>query len=458
MPVSESSANAVEVAGSGGLGLRVRARVLITGPDGRVLVVGRPGELPGGPLGDRESLIGAAREGVEKVVPVVALIGEPLLVTVDEANGLTVVFDGLRSAETLPPDAVEAGWGWAEAAAVPAAEEALAARAAGRIRYREALWWPIRLRGPGGSPPPSLGALLAGREQSNDVVEWVLGVILGGFATDSTFGSVRGIWWRGPDDPESGKVEALHRILMALAGAGIVNEHGEDEISWVERVDVPAVYRAATDVGLVGQRVHARLLITDADGRVLADGERPVLPGGSIGTGVDLAAAAAAEAYRASGVTARVGAPLAVTVTQHRGLTVIFEARVDDVGTARFVDPAGVHGALEAVAARADGRIRYLEELWWPIQAGRPGGLGPLLRTKTDDDVASWTLGVLLRAFPNDMGFTPFQGAWHGTDHPLYPIGAALHEVLIALARAGVLDEDGGTGFSWSSPVQVQSM
>lgn len=443
------------------LGLRVRARLLITDAGGRVLVVGRPGVLPGGPLGERESLVGAAREGAERNVPVVALVGDPLVVTVDRAEGLTVVFDGLRSAETLPPDAVEDGWGWADPAAVPGAQEALAARAAGRISYREAPWWPTRLRAHRGFPRPSLGALLSSRTESNDVVEWMLGMIVGAFPVDATFGSLRGLWWR-PGDPEHRKVEALHRILMALAGAGVVDEDGEDEISWASRVDVPAVYHAATDLDLVRHGVRARLLVTDAGGRVLATGERPVLPGGPIGSRPDLASAAVEEAYAASGVIARVGAPLAVTVTEHRGMTVIFEAQADKAGTARFVDPAEVHGAVEASAARVAGRIRYVEQLWWPVREvplhqGRfPRGLGELLREPTDDDVASWALGVLLGVFPAVMDFAPFQGAWWGTDHPLYPIGDALHQVLMSLARAGVLDEDAELEFRWAARVDVR--
>jgi hypothetical protein len=238
--VNEISANAVEMASPDGLGLRVRAQVLITGPDGRVLAVGRPGVLPGGPLAGRTSLVGAARDGVEQHVPVVCLVGDPLLVTVDRADGLTVVFDGLRSAETLAPDAVEDGWRWAEPSDVHGAEEALAARAAGRARYQEVLWWPAPTRLDGRRTAPHLGALLTSTT-SNDVVEWVLGVIVGAFPADSTFSSVRGIWWSGPDDPESAKVDALHRILMALAGAGVVDEEDEMDISWSARVDVQGV-------------------------------------------------------------------------------------------------------------------------------------------------------------------------------------------------------------------------
>jgi hypothetical protein len=219
------------------LGLRVRAQVLITRTDGKVLAVGEPAALPGEPLGDRRSLIAAAREGVEKDVPIVALIGEPLVLTVDRPHGVTVVFDGLRSAETLPTDAVETGWRWAEPSAVPGVEEALAARAAGRTRYREDLCWPLSERRDGGATAPYLGALLS-TIRDNDVVEWVLGVILGAFPVDTTFMSVRGLWWAMQDDPDKDVVGALHRILMALAEAGVIDEVDETEISWSARVEV----------------------------------------------------------------------------------------------------------------------------------------------------------------------------------------------------------------------------
>lgn len=222
------------------------------------------------------------------------------------------------------------------------------------------------------------------------------------------------------------------------------------------------------DPSVVVSRVHARILVSDGD-RVLAVGDAPVLPGGSpvLPDGPrrewpDLSAAAAEQARRNAGVTARVGDILAVTVSADSGLTLVFDAQADDPGGAHFVEAALVPGAVEALEARRSQRIVYSETLWWTVQpsgGGRgllPSGLGELLRQVTDDDVASWSLGVLLGIFPTDQKFSLFKGIWWSNTGPMHETGEALHQVLMALARAGVLDEDAELEFSWAARVDVR--
>lgn len=187
--------------------------------------------LPGGPLGAATSLYQATREHAEKQLGVPVVVEVPRLVTLTRDEGLVVVFDaslprGTDLGSLLGPgnaDEVAERVGWA--------------RDAGRVHYREALWWttgPVR-GGHGGLPAPPPGERFADWVDA-DIAMWLIGVALGVFPATASFESVRGI----VDGHECDAVtDALYRILQALIDVGILedDDRSGSEFRWSATVD-----------------------------------------------------------------------------------------------------------------------------------------------------------------------------------------------------------------------------
>jgi hypothetical protein len=218
------------------VGDRIHGRLLLDEAGG-IVVVGDSPALPGGPLGPSSSLVGAVRVAAERQVGSLVAVGAPLLVTLDETDGLVVVFGGTRLDDigTAPAAARSA----AEADR-PDAVEARRAGIAGRTRYRETLWWPAGPRtGTAGRLAPSLGELL-GDWADADITLWALGVALGVFPSTTTFAAVKGMFW-STRHPHADTATALERVMTALVDAGVVDEDGGGaEFRWADRLDVVA--------------------------------------------------------------------------------------------------------------------------------------------------------------------------------------------------------------------------
>lgn len=218
------------------IGDRVHGRLLLDEAGG-IVVVGDPSVLPGGPLGVSSSLIGAVRVAAERQVGSLLAVGAPLQVTLDEADGLVVVFGGTRLEDTgTAPSAAR----FATEPDGPDAVEARRAGVAGRTSYRETLWWPAGPRtGTADRLAPSLGALL-GEWADADIALWALGVALGVFPSTTTFAAVKGMFW-STRHPHADTATALERVMTALVDAGVVDEDGGGaEFRWADRLDVVA--------------------------------------------------------------------------------------------------------------------------------------------------------------------------------------------------------------------------
>jgi hypothetical protein len=111
------------------------------------------------------------------------------------------------------------------------------------------------------------------------------------------------------------------------------------------------------------------------------------------------------------------------------------------------------------LAALQRPQIDYHENLWRPLgeREGHGNELAPslyeLLTRWTDVDIAGWALGVALGVFPTDTSFLKVKGGFWGTDHWASPAALSLYRTLRALAGAGILSEDSGVEFCWSSLV-----
>lgn len=224
--------SAAEVKDPEWVGGRVQGRLLVRDTDGRAVLLPGPGGyggvLPGGPLGQTPSLVQATREHAGAQLGVPVIVGVPRLLTLSGAEGLVVVFDGSVRQGHDVGSAIGIG------SVVDVVDAVDRAREAGRVFYRETLWWvPGPIRGHGGLPAPSPGERLAEWVDA-DIAMWLVGVALGVFPVTASFTSVRSIV--SSADAVS---DALHRVPMVLADAGILeDEDGSGaEFRWSPTVD-----------------------------------------------------------------------------------------------------------------------------------------------------------------------------------------------------------------------------